>query len=256
MKTLTLGMLVASVALASCGVSNTMQPAANMSLDNTQWKLAALGNDPVAPAPSVTLRFGPGGIVSGSDGCNNYRGTYTTTGDNISIKLGPSTLMACPDPVMKQAQAFSQALNNARKYSATKAELLLKDDKGATLAKFGPLLVASLQSTKWTAQGINNGRGGVETNANTPKVNAVFGADGRVSGETGCNNYTGAYTTDGSKIKISGLVVTSRECIEAGVMDLQAQYLKALERATTYDLGENSLELRDDTGALQVRYTT
>jgi len=38
-------------------------------------------------------------------------------------------------------------------------------------------------------------------------------------------------------------------------MDQEQQYLAALDRATTYTVRGDSLELRDDAGALQVGYT-
>lgn len=41
----------------------------------------------------------------------------------------------------------------------------------------------------------------------------VFGSDGTLSGNDSCDNYTGAFTTDGSTIAITGIQTTSQaEC--------------------------------------------
>jgi heat shock protein HslJ len=41
------------------------------------------------------LAFTESGGVEGSDGCNGLGGTYTVDGDQVSVELGLSTMMAC-----------------------------------------------------------------------------------------------------------------------------------------------------------------
>jgi heat shock protein HslJ len=64
-----------------------------------KWEQFLESNDEtlVVDDPSrYTLEFLPDGQVSILADCNQVRGSYTTDGSQLSIQLGPSTLMACP----------------------------------------------------------------------------------------------------------------------------------------------------------------
>ena len=58
------------------------------------------------------------------------------SGSSLTFKLGPSTLMACPEDVMKQADAFIQGLSDTASYQMDKASLVLRDAQGADLMVF------------------------------------------------------------------------------------------------------------------------
>jgi heat shock protein HslJ len=241
--------LVVASLLAGCG--------ALTSLAGTSWKLATLNGQPALTNVSVTMSFGARGTVAGSDGCNLYSGTYTVNGSKLTIKLGPSTMMACPDAaVTKQATAFTTALGNTASFSVSGDKLTLKDVSGKELATFNTLEPAALTGTNWQATGINNGKGGVVSTATTSKSTALFATDGKLSGNTGCNSYNTTYTTDGNKISIKSPMATTRMACEQALMDQETQYLAALAKAATYTLTESKLELRDSSGALQVSYLT
>ncbi len=69
------------------------------SLIGTEWTLDGIIEGDTAssvPAhPKVTLHFTENGQVLFSDSCNSLDGTYTVTGDNISLENIATTLMAC-----------------------------------------------------------------------------------------------------------------------------------------------------------------
>ena len=66
--------------------------------------------------------------MSGSDGCNRFSTTYTTTGSTIRIRpTAATTMMACPQPVAQQATAYMQALVLADKYEVRSSMLTLFD---------------------------------------------------------------------------------------------------------------------------------
>ena len=86
-------------------------------------------------------------------------------------------------------------------------------------------------------------------------VTAIFGADGKLAGSGGCNNYTADYQVDGSSLHIGAAASTRKLCAEPqGVMEQEAAYLKALERAATYQIQGDKLEIRDANGALLASY--
>ena len=53
-------------------------------------------------------------------------------------------------------------------------------------------------------------------------------ADGRASGSSGCNTYSGQIDRDGDEVVLSGVAVTERFCEDTDVMALEARYLEAL----------------------------
>jgi heat shock protein HslJ len=69
----------------------------------------------------LSVTFGSDGDMDGSSGCNTFQGTYVvqplgTSQGGITITLGPSTTMICPDDIMTQEQAILTALVEATAY--------------------------------------------------------------------------------------------------------------------------------------------
>jgi heat shock protein HslJ len=87
-------------------------------------------------------------------------------------------------------------------------------------------------------------------------IDAVVGDDGRLSGTAGCNRYSAACTRNGGEISIGAPVATRMHCAEpAGVMEQEAEYLAALERAAGVVAGEGTLALTHAAGAELVAFT-
>lgn len=67
---------------------------------------------------------------------------------------------------------------------------------------------------------------------------------GAVSGDAGCNGYSGGYAVDGGAIEMGPFAATLAICAEpAGVMEQEAAFLIALESADTYAQSGNELVL-------------
>jgi heat shock protein HslJ len=68
--------------------------------------------------------------------------------------------------------------------------------------------------------------------------------DGQVSGNTGCNLFSGSYQVDGDSISFSGLAWTERGCIDPeGVMEQERRYMELLGAAERFELGEDELKI-------------
>lgn len=251
MKTIWILLTLSAAAL----VFSACAPAGGSSaaLPGTKWELSSLsGASPVA-GTSVTLFFGNDDKAGGDAGCNTYSGTYKVSGSSLTFGPMASTMMACDQSVMTQEQAYLKALGDTKSFEATADKLTLKDGSGNALAVFAPYKPAGLAGT-WTATGINNGKQAVVSVMNGTTVTAIFGADGSLSGNGGCNTYNSTYKVDGDKITIGPVAATRMACDQA-VMDQEQAYFSALGNATTYSLSKDTLELRDANGALQVDYT-
>lgn len=74
-------------------------------------------------------------------------------------------------------------------------------------------------------------------------VTAAFTPAGRVSGSTGCNRYTGTYTSSGSTLRISGVATTQMACSRAITLQERA-FLKALSATRSFAVRRGTLTLR------------
>lgn len=106
------------------------------------WTLVSLqrapGDTTDTTGKGITIQFAADGSVFGSDGCNRYRGTYTAgSGGTLDVTLGPSTLMACEQPVMDLALAYTQALDGVEGFTLAAGKLELTGAGGAALSFAG-----------------------------------------------------------------------------------------------------------------------
>jgi heat shock protein HslJ len=96
----------------------------------------------------------------------------------------------------------------------------------------GPAVVG-LANTSWTVTSLA-GRPTVDS----PRPTMTFSADGRVSGNSGCNQYSGTYRTDGSSISITNVASTMMMCVGPGA-DVEGLFLKGLNSATAWQRTED-----------------
>jgi heat shock protein HslJ len=238
----------------------TFAPSAPAGLSGTSWQVTMYNNGKQAvvgliAGTEISLNFGTDGRLNGNTGCNTYNGAYEASGN--ALKVGPlvSTQMACiaPEGVMDQEQQYLAALQNAATYEIAGDKLTIRDDSGAMQVVATARAPINLIGTPWTVTMYNNGRQAVVGLINGTEISLNFGADGRVSGNSGCNTYSGGYETSGDQLKVGPLVSTMMACAAPeGVMDQEQQYLAALQNAATYDITDNQLTIRDAGGAMQV----
>ena len=94
-----------------------------------EWVLDGGGSKP------AVLRF-EAGRVSGTGGCNRFGGSYESIGDKLSFSPLAATRMACEPEVMQAEQDFFAMLDRVRAMTLEGDALELRDESGATLARF------------------------------------------------------------------------------------------------------------------------
>ena len=111
-------------------------------LDATSWKLESYADEAgvmvdALPRSVVTLNF-QAEQVSGSAGCNNFSGTYQTTGSKIEFGPQASTRKMCAQPlgIMEQESAYLAALEAATEYNLRGNTLEMLDDQGDVILIF------------------------------------------------------------------------------------------------------------------------
>jgi heat shock protein HslJ len=113
---------------------------------------------------------------------------------------------------------------------------------------------ADLPGTAWDVTGYNDGSQADASVLASTTLTANFGEDGTLTGNSGCNEYSGPYKITGSQIGIGPISSTEKACSDpAGVMEQEAQYLAALENAEVFVVEGNSLELREVDGTLMAK---
>jgi len=112
---------------------------ASAALRGTDWKLVALGDEPVTPPDTqrvAHLLLQPDSKqVAGSGGCNRMFGVYELNGDALRFSGVGSTKMACRDG-MDTESAFLAALLRVARWRMNGQQLELSDAAGAVLARF------------------------------------------------------------------------------------------------------------------------
>jgi putative lipoprotein len=113
------------------------QPTAT--LENTYWKLAALGDEPVTAHPNQRephLVLKPEQQrVSGSGGCNRFFSNYKLDGDKLSFGQVGSTMMACAVG-MDTEHSFLKMFPKVNSWRITGQQLELQDADHKTIATF------------------------------------------------------------------------------------------------------------------------
>ena len=111
-------------------------------LDATSWELESYLSSEgdmmrVLPKSVVTLNF-QADQVSGMAGCNNYSGSYQTTGSKIEFGPMAATLKMCAQPlgIMEQETAYLGALEAAAEYDLKGNTLEIKDEQGDVILVF------------------------------------------------------------------------------------------------------------------------
>ena len=143
MQLLRLMVFPALLALAACAPGPAAEearpappapPAAADGLLGQAWQLFEIdGGAPVAgSAPS--LQFADGRL-SGSSGCNRFMGGYALgpEGGSIRTEQMASTMMACPEPLMRQEERFLAVLGHVARYRIEAGVLTLETASGGSI---------------------------------------------------------------------------------------------------------------------------
>lgn len=108
-----------SVLILTRGSFATEQPPGSVSLLGA-WKLTSYGSGgtlaSALPDAEAGLIFQEDGTLTGTSGCNEFGGTYTLEGDQITFSEVVSTLILCDAPIMEQEEAMQQVLSETATY--------------------------------------------------------------------------------------------------------------------------------------------
>ncbi len=121
----------------------------------------------------------------------------------------------------------------------------------AGLAATAPAMSQTdLTGTSWLAEDIM-GAGVVDRAQSTLQPLP----EGRITGSSGCNRFTGQGVLREGRVEI-GLLATTRMACPPAVMNQEAKYLRALAASKRYEVGQDGLlRFYDGAGQLTVRFS-
>ena len=111
---------------------------------------------------------------------------------------------------------------------------------------------ATLLETYWKAVEIGGAPVTLQPGQREPNL-AFTAKDNRVSGCTGCNRLIGRFEQDGDAISFKGVATTRMAC-PPPIDKQESAFLRALEATKWVHITGDSLELRDTSGKVLMRF--
>ena len=232
------------VVVAACSPG----PGSGGILEGTKWVLNAVavgGVLTVVPETEYADAEFTSRQVSGFAGCNTFDASYRAGGRTLFVTRPRTTLMACPEPALGLEQAYLNALENSRFYTARADNLTIYDGDRNTILTFdaaprnpllGKWLVAGYGTPPSTVNGILPGT----------ELDVAFGIVA-IGGSAGCNTFSGTYGTNGDIVRVSQLATTRLAC-EQPIMDQETAFLAALQGVARIDSQGPRVNLEDRDG--------
>lgn len=224
-----------------------------MSLEGPTWVLDQRASRLATSSSTVqvTAVF-DGGRVSGSSGCNRYSAGYEVQGSSLTFSPIAGTRMACEPPASTIEDEYLARLGRVRSYSIAGDRLTLAPSGAGAALVFRALDPEDAIAGSWEV--INYYRSDAVVSVITGTTITARFDDGTISGNTGCNEYSGSYEVDGRSITIGPLRTTRRACVDAAAGGQESDYLAALELARSFSLDGSNLTLLREGGTIAVIY--
>lgn len=86
-------------------------------LQGAAWVVEDLNGGGIIDRSRMTLDFGADGRISGRASCNEYTGTYSLTGESLTVSKSATTMKACAPSLMQQEDKFLDLLRNTHRFS-------------------------------------------------------------------------------------------------------------------------------------------
>lgn len=220
-------------------------PASSPLSADKKWTLVEMNGKKLSKS-LIWMQFDPAtNQYHGHGGCNGLGGAYTSKGNSITMKMGMSTMMACPDQQdMQNETSFHKAIGDRTYtykvvdetlnfYQGKKIVLSFKQDAAQ------PDQWAFIASKKWALIKMGN------STYNDSRTWLEFDTRaGRYFGKGGCNNVSGAYKAIKNTITFNMGATTRMACPDPSITRREQEFLHAISQQTfRYDVADQTLNL-------------
>ena len=216
----------------------TYKPLRNQSLQHTEWQLQSYADDsgqqmPVLSSAPITATI-TDAIIEGSAGCNAYAADIQLNETDITVTPPVIPRHECEEEgVMAQENVYLDNLLSASTYTIQGDTLIFRDDAGQVLLVFRARPQVDLANSEWTLQAY----GSVSQPQPVPAgltATLKIDQDGKFSGASGCNSYTGSLNTqaDGVHFELGPATLKSCDPVTDNFENLYLQALAHVERVS------------------------
>ncbi|MFF3759851.1 META domain-containing protein [Streptomyces sp. NPDC002185] len=258
-KTRVLLALVPVLLLTACGTeggagsggADTVSP--DLPVAGTAWQVEAVtvdGRRAAAP-DGARVEFEENGRVGGSGGCNAFNAVVAVRGDTLTVTDRQSTMMGCADGRGTFEKEFLTAFSGPLKGTLKGDALRLSSADGRNVLELNAEPDAPLRGTTWKIDGLVSKKTASSLPAGSEaKARFVVGADGRVTGNLGCNNFSATARLDekARTLTVEGPAATTRMMCTSPQMKLETKLYELLDGPLTYRLNHRTLTLTDASG--------
>ena len=250
------GALLAGVlVLTSTGAAVAKSPPASPgtfgpTLEGTGWALQQLAVDATlteVPSDVAATLYLQDGQASGDAGCNTFSGDYSIDGDALTFGPMMSTMMICEGEKASTEAAYLAGFPLVASYAVEGDTLGLLDASGAPLLTYAALTAQPIAGS-WVVTSYNADRNDMAPPITGSLLTAVFGADGTIEGDAGCDQFSGPYTTDGDGVAVDHGLYPGGMRVERAAGPGDPEYLGLLMASNTWSLDGGVLELVDTGG--------
>lgn len=229
-------------------------------LNGSTWYLWYFDDNPILSGTTIYAQIvinadGASGTLSGSAGCNTYMATF---GENMAVQTTLNATQKCSRPtgIMDQEKAYVSDLSRAYGYWQTGDQLIINTGQGVLTYKSSKPASSADQThllvgPSWYLISY----GSTYSTAGTQEPYTLFKTDGTLEGYTGCNSFSGNFTTAIQAITITNLNATQQACPTSTLQAQQDSMLKILGSAKTYQVAETVMQITSDNGVLNYSTT-
>ncbi|MGW1926730.1 META domain-containing protein [Streptomyces massasporeus] len=222
-----------------------------MVVAGTHWTIGAVtvdGRRSAAP-DGARVEFGADGRARGNSGCNTFGATVAVKGDTLTVSPQEITEIGCPEDRQRFEKDLVKAFSGPLKGRQKGETLTLASADGRNGLELAAEADLPLRGTTWKIDGLVSGGTASSLAPGTGgKARLVIGADGRISGNLGCNNFAATARVEGKELTVEGPAATTRMMCTGTQMQLETQLYEILDGPLTYRLDHRTLTLTDSRG--------
>ncbi|MEM7153745.1 MAG: META domain-containing protein [Myxococcota bacterium] len=198
---------------------------------------------------NLSLRFQEGSGVSGSAGCNSLSGSYSINDGVFVMTDAAQTEIGCEPALLAQDEWYFGFLGSSPAITIQEQGVVLEG--GGIRIEYLDQEVATpdlaLAGQTWTVDTLIDGE--VASNAAWPEpATIVFGDDGTVQVNTGCNSGSGTYSVSGNELTFVDVGVTEAGCVDELAQELERVVLGLVYGAqpVTWEVTASRLTLQGE----------
>lgn len=209
---------------------------------------------PLVEGTQLTLAFHEESRFSADAGCNSMSGRYSIDGGKLVIRDAMQTEMACPGRL--EQEGWYSKLLAASPSITVEADTLVLEGGGVRIEYLDRKIATpdlELVGPTWTVDTIVTKD--VASHAAWPKpATLVFGADGSLTVEAGCNGGRGTYRVAGKELTFESVGLTEMDCADPLANELETAVYQLLSgpQPVTFEITVDRLSLRGKEGGLDL----